>query len=323
MPRTPTPLPDDLPLPVFTLEEARSCGVDRSRVLASDLRRLRRGLYCLRTQPPTARDVAVALCRNYEELVVVGRSAAIFWGMPVPMGTKAFPLTVHAPQRDGGDTLVTWTRQQLPAAPVVTADGLRILNRSATWSSLGSSFALDDLVIIADHLLRIPRPALEQGRVAPYATVPDLMCAVDSSPRTGRARLREALALARVGSDSPMETRARLAFGRAGLPEPVLNRPLHTPSGQPIRVFDELPGGELGPTPDAQWPQFRVAAEYDGDHHLTREQKDRDVRRTERYRQLGWIPVVLTSTDMRNRARGAVHRVRAALVERGWRPTGA
>ena len=39
----------------------------------------------------------------------------------------------------------------------------------------------------------------------------------------GNARLRLALRLMRPGSGSPMETRSRLIFLRASLPEPLLN----------------------------------------------------------------------------------------------------
>lgn len=253
----------------------------------------------------------------------MGRSAAVFWGMPMPQETKAFPLTVHSPGTHGGDdAIVSWSRRRFDRTAVVVEDGVRMLDRAATWASLSTSLALDDLVIIADHLLRVPRPQFDQRRTEPFATSALLAQAIERSPRTGRRRLREALALARVGADSPMETRLRLALARAGLPEPVLNRPTLGPDGAPLRLFDRDPFGENGPTPDMQWPAYRVAVEYDGMHHLTREQKDRDIRRAERFRQLGWLEVVVTGRHMSGGAQRAVARVKAALRERGWRPTG-
>lgn len=252
---------------------------------------------------------------------MVGRSAAIFWGLPMPRGATMVPLTVHAPCRRGGDdAIVSWSRRRIDQEAVVVEGGVRLLDRAATWASLGTTLRLTDLVIIADHLRRRPRAQYEGGRTEPYATRAQLAAAIERSPRTGRPRLQEALALSRAGADSPMETRLRLALAEDGLPEPVLNRPVLGADGRPILMFDRYPDGEPGPTPDMQWAAQRVAVEYDGDHHLTREQKDSDVQRAERFRRLGWLVVVVTGRDMHHGGQAAVRRVRAALRERGWRP---
>ncbi|MCS6711356.1 hypothetical protein JSY14_04730 [Brachybacterium sp. EF45031] len=308
MARRPTPLPDALPSPVFTTVDALSLGIPAHRLLARDVQRLRTGLYLRAGLTAGPLAVAQALCRNDPSVVVVGTSAARCWGMPLPRWISAWPLTLAIPpsSRRESDDLVRWVRRRLDETRVIHRDGVRILDRVGTWASLGSELSVMDLVVIADHLLRRPRACHEGGRTAPYATRDQLEQALEATPGIGRPRAREALALARVGSDSPMETRLRLALRAAGLPEPVLNQPV-----------DEA---ELGPTPDMMWPRFRVAAEYDGDHHLTREQRDRDILRAERFRRLGWLVVLITSRDMQRGARPAVARVEAALRERGWEP---
>lgn len=324
MSRPPSRLPDDLPGPIFTVSEALEAGLRRGRLQSSDLIRLRRGLVARADRALTPADVCRAQMRTHEDTVAVGETAAQLWGMPLPSRVPDFPVRLSSPPnvRRRDDAIVSWSRRRIDQAAVIVVHGVRLLDRPATWASLGATLPLEDLVIIADHLLREPRPHYDSGRTTPYATRAQLAAAIDRSPRTGRPRLREALDRARVGADSPMETRLRLLLAREGLPEPVLNRPVLGVDGWPIRTFDRFPDGERGPTPDMQWPAQRVAVEYDGDHHLTREQKDRDVRRRERFRRLGWLDVVVTGRDMHHGGLAAARKVRSALWERGWRPTG-
>lgn len=83
--------------------------------------------------------------------------------------------------------------------------------------------SIDELVVVADHLIRIPHPEFEGG-TEPYATLEELAVMLKGHKGTpGIQKAREALILARVGSDSPPETKLRLACGYAGLEEPQLN----------------------------------------------------------------------------------------------------
>ena len=100
----------------------------------------------------------------------------------------------------------------------------------------------------------------------------------------GVVRMREAVDLVRVGSESPMETRARLVVVHAGLPEPQLN----------AAVLDDA-GGWLA-TGDLVWREKKVVAEFDGDHHRTdRRQWQIDVARREAVQEAGWVYVQLTA----------------------------
>ena len=74
----------------------------------------------------------------------------------------------------------------------------------------------------------------------------------------------EAGALVRVGSRSPMETRSRLMFHRAGFPEPQLNSD----------VFDAHGGWLL--EGDLVWHQHRVIGEYQGADHADRKRRSAD-----------------------------------------------
>ncbi|WP_460475589.1 hypothetical protein [Brachybacterium huguangmaarense] len=129
----------------------------------------------------------------------------------------------------------------------------------------------------------------------------------DHEWRTGARVLREALALVRVGSDSPAESRLRLALAPAGLPEPLANVPA-AESGTALGV------------PDLHWPEWRVCLEHEGPHHLRPAQLARDIARAERRHRHGWIEVRTTSADLREGCARAVARAREALLRQGWRP---
>lgn len=68
---------------------------------------------------------------------------------------------------------------------------------------------------------------------------------------------------------------------------------------------------------DLGWEQFKVAAEYDGDHHRTdRRQYAKDQRRLRKLEAFGWLVVRVIAKDKPD---DIVRRVRAALRRRGFR----
>ncbi|WP_394214299.1 hypothetical protein [Brachybacterium vulturis] len=155
-----------------------------------------------------------------------------------------------------------------------------------------------------------PRPRYE-GRDTPFATVAELTEAVTGHRGRGARRLREAVALVRMSSDSPPETALRLAAVRAGLPEPLAS----------VRAEQVQPDGtllDLG-EPDLHWPQWRVAREHEGPTHLDRDQMPKAIARGERRRDAGWIEVRTTYADPPHGCRSAVTRVRRALEMQGRR----
>ncbi|GHG42244.1 hypothetical protein GCM10012320_05010 [Sinomonas cellulolyticus] len=128
---------------------------------------------------------------------------------------------------------------------------------------------------------------------------------VAAAGRRGAARAREALALVRVGADSPMETRLRLALVRSGLPEPVVGCLIEGENGEHTYV-------------DLGFPQYRLAVEYDGVHHLTPQQQTRDAMRAKEIADAGWRLLVITRGDMRHGGRWVAGRVAEVLRRQGW-----
>jgi hypothetical protein len=146
-----------------------------------------------------------------------------------------------------------------------------------TWLDLGTLLDVDDLVVAGDAVAR---------RVEDAAA--DLAFRLSKRPRgRGRRRALSALGLVRAGSRSPMETRARLAFVRGGLPEPELNGPIVDGAGEWVATADFV------------WREQRVLVEYEGDHHRSdRRQWQSDVTRTRVLEALGWRVIRITARDL-------------------------
>lgn len=190
---------------------------------------------------------------------------------------------------------------------IVCVDGLLVTSRSRTWLDVSRKMSVDELTVVADHLLRIPRPDFE-GRAEPHATPAQLADMLDRHKGTpGIRKARLALELARIGADSAPETRLRLALERAGLPEAQLN------------VRTQLRDG-VERQPDLAFAKHRVAVEYDGDGHSEAEQIVRDIAREEDFSRAGWLLVRVSKRHMENDPRLAVAKVRSALLDRGWTP---
>lgn len=113
----------------------------------------------------------------------------------------------------------------------------------------------------------------------------------------------------REGSMSPLETDFRLVVVATGLPEPALD----------VEVRDHA--GRLVGIADAVWPDYRVIAEVEGDHHRTsRRQWARDIEKHTAYVALGFEVIRLTSAHIRPTGSAAVTLVGGALRRRGWSP---
>lgn len=89
--------------------------------------------------------------------------------------------------------------------------------------------------------------------------------------------------------DSPMESETRITTTQYGLPRAVTNYTV------PGATFSN--GAPI--TLDLAWPEFRVAIEYDGDHHRTdKAQWRRDNDKRELLRHHHWIVLIATAANM-------------------------
>jgi hypothetical protein len=313
--RIPEPLPQGLTAGPFTVSEADASGISRGRLRHARITRLSRSirwvdsqdLADLQSMPPHRRYRAFTQVTPYS--VASHYSAAEVWEFPMPHVADdgmlhITRLTGMSPQRRGG---VSGHTGQMFAGEICVVDGLSLTSRERTWLDLAQRLTVPDLTVIADHLIRIPRPEYE-NRTAPYATKESLQEVIDRhTGKRGIRKARLALDLSRMGADSPPETLLRLALVDAGLPEPLVNAPVPDTAGN------------MHHQPDLSYPEYRVAVEYEGAGHSEPGQVERDISREERIRALGWTEVRISRRHMADGGGAAVNKVRSALIAAGWR----
>jgi hypothetical protein len=305
MPR-PAPLPFELALAPFRVDEAERAGVSRRRLRASDLHAPFRGI-----RSTSADTDLISRCRMLEP--AMGRkqyfshvTAARLWGLPLPAAFEADTrLHVSTSGREP-------TRQGVVGHRITsTRDvrfhlGLLVSSPADAWCELGAvalehgtTLQVDDLITAGDRLVGWPRPLVTLDEV-------------DAAMRRyGRGRgirsIRFARSEMRAGSASPRETRLRLLVLRApeGYPEPEPNGRID------LSTSVRTPG-------DLVFRSFRVILEYDGGQHRTLERQFlRDVDRLNDVARDGWL-VVRVHKDTTDAA--ALGWLDDALRSRGWRP---
>ncbi|WP_026555317.1 hypothetical protein [Arthrobacter sp. 35W] len=310
--------PDRLPPPLvlgpFTVTEARALGLTDGQLRHARIRRLGRGIRTLAEADDDGTPLAL-LARPYS--LATGYSAVShetafhIWGFPgfLPSTGSGIHIARQSPHTTPRRPGVVGHKTQFFDDEVAFVDGLWITTRVRTWLDCSRRMSEDELTVVADHLLRVPRPKFE-GRSEPYASISDLDLILDRHKGTpGIRKARLALGQARVGSDSAPETRLRLALARARLPEADLNTPVDLGNG-------------VERSPDLSFPVYKVAVEYEGRVHADPAQVDRDISREEDYQRGGWQQVRISNRHMDHEAHAAVAKVRAALRRAGWRPTG-
>ena len=241
-------------------------------------------------------------------------TAALLWGCPLPLALQN-DLSIHLAKIAGGSRPVrkgiAGHKMMLRPTDVGELDGVPVTTPARTWLDLASILGLEDLVVAADHFI------CSQSRS--FGPRKEALCPLNELHRQGLANpgargirtARRALELCRVGSDSAPETRLRLAIGRLALPEPVLGH-----------VVLDRTGWELA-WPDLAFPDFKVAGNYDGRHHLQERQRESDIRRDESLAAIGWTSVTVTAGHVRTWGYdGCAHRVADALARAGLRIEG-
>ncbi|BBY99733.1 hypothetical protein MFAL_32000 [Mycolicibacterium fallax] len=182
-------------------------------------------------------------------------------------------VVVHSDRLRDGDTM--------------TLQGMTVTTVARTILDLACWYPRDEAVKAIDALL-------QATKTTPAAA---LVLAGQSPRRRRIAEARRTLALVDGGAQSPRETWLRLALGRMGFP------PLQTQ----IPVYDEYDEYVYAYL-DMGWPQWKIAIEYDGDHHRTnRGQFRTDRRRIARLEHDGWIVIRVTSDDSESTIAGWVN----------------
>ena len=315
-------LPRELTLGPFTVAAAAELGISRDVLDGSRFRRPWVGVRVLASRPDTLaeRCRAAGLVLHPGAAFSHGTAVALAGWLTPALPGVARPRYRHEPDPDGPVHISVPRPAPRPQAQgmvghtfdpldgdVIDLDGLRITSPWRTWCDLGASGTeLLDLVILADALRR---------RWPGNHHVSQRLSRWDGR---GVVTLRRALAASRDDVDSPMETRMRMLFADAGLPVPVVNAWIRLEDGTPVHKAD------------LAWPQWRVAADYDGRHHEERDD-DEDVRagrasnwrqrqdasRREVVEEARWRFRIFTAFDLFGRPERSVMRMRDTLREAG------
>lgn len=304
------PLPEWLRRRSFTVGESDDCGISRRRTESRELYTPSRGIRV----PWGVQQPLYDRLRPLLELTPGGvashSTAALLWGIPLPPwldGSFDIHISRDASSAPPWRAGVSGHHTRFKPGEVVTFQGMTVTSPLRTWLDLAGMIELDDLVAAGDFLV------CEHDRIfGPKRLVIVQLSALRAAVkhefrRRGIVKAREAADLIRSGADSPPESKLRLALERSGIPPLTLNH-----------VVKDAHGNHVS-WPDLALPEWKIAIEYDGEHHLKERQQSIDNDRNKLMARLGWTQLRITKEMIdQNEGKEAIALVRKALRARGW-----
>ncbi len=314
-PRVPPPLrPEDTVIPgqVLSTHEVLQLGITYGRlallVRKGLWRRIIPGFYTPTApagQSPEWSAMAIAGQRAFGSQAVVGLSSAarLHGEAMVSLLQPTLDQDLHlimsalAPKRRQPTVLARDTRirlhwRQLAEHEVTTLQGVRVTTPARTVRDLLPTLDRVRGVCLLDA-------ALEAGWLS-HEQLPDLRKSLAHTP--GARHIPTVIAWARLGAQSPLETRMRLACQQAGLPPDQLQLP----------VIDR---GRLLGYADMAWSRGAgtLIVECDGKkYHDVPEALYKDRFRHNNFQVAGYMMLRVTWSDALNPAQ-AIHTIRRAL----------
>ena len=323
------PLPASLGA-LFTVSEANARGIGRGRLRLSDVERLFPGAYGrvgtgilrhaedakLLHERELWRRRQLRAARAYGMIMrptqfFSGLTAAVILGLPVPQrSSEDIEVASFAPDHPPRMVGVRGRKISRHLVTVTTYRGFRVTSPASTWVMLAGELELEDLVALGDAVLRHPRiGGTTRFERPPLATAASLNAEIRRGRRVGLASARRALPLLTTKSASAPESHLHLRFREWGLPDPALDHD----------VFDAA-GQFLGCT-EIAYPEFKVAFEYEGDHHrVSQKQWDRDIEKARDYTAAAWITIRVTAHLLYTTPEDLRRIAESTLRARGWRP---
>ncbi|MGQ0576128.1 MAG: DUF559 domain-containing protein [Pseudonocardia sp.] len=225
--------------------------------------------------------------------VLAGYAAAELLGASCAPGDAPAEVLLHPPRQRRSHPGLRVRRDVLGPGECTTVAGVVVTTPLRTAYDLGRWAAcVTEAVVALDALVRYRELRLDRlnGLAGSHA------------PARGVQQLRAAVALARPGADSPMETRLRLALVHGGLPEPSMRHPV-TVAGRTFLL-------------DLAYSELLLAIEYDGAEHRTAERARRDLRREALLAAAGWTVLRFSAADVLHRPWYVARRVRHELARR-------
>ncbi|WFE25000.1 DUF559 domain-containing protein [Solwaraspora sp. WMMD791] len=228
---------------------------------------------------------------------VSGLSAALLWGVDLlPRGGGPVHVTLPRSARLGTHPRLAISRRTLdPTDITILFGGVPLTTEVRTAFDLGRLLPRADALAALDAMLH-----------RRLFKVDTLTCYLNAHPRgRGIAQLRELVGLAEPRTESPMESQLRLLLHDAGLPRPTAQYEVRLPTGRFIARVD------------LAYPQWRIAIEYEGDHHRERATFRRDISRYNALRAAGWLTLRFTANDVLRQSGQLTDLVRHAIIQQG------
>ncbi|WP_161958505.1 hypothetical protein [Ornithinimicrobium cavernae] len=279
----------------FRWRDGHAAGLSNNRLNSSAFRKLVRGVFIdSRVDIDALVEARAAVLVAGAHSFVSHHTAARLYGCVVPDEATLHASVPPGRSRSDHPDVAVHRSRRVPQ----TFRGVPVTSPVDTFLDLATSLGLVDLVVLGDSLVKRRR------------TTPEKLLAAARSARGRGCRLaRRAASLVRTGVDSPMETRSRLLRVLSGLPELETDIRFHDPVTQAL--LRRLDAGDRA---------TRTAVEYDGKHHVQRqEQWESDITRREEFDDEEWRIVTLISKDIYNTPGDTVRRLERILRRRGMR----
>lgn len=331
MPRL-VPIPAALVGRAFSVAEARNAGLTPGRLRSSDLARPFHGVRvaamstntspnALEQQLPrfveesSVEPELLERCGAYAHRMRDGEffshvTAARLWGAPLPRGfapDELLHVSRFRPHNAARSRGVVGHQLAEGSTALTMRFGLPVADAASAWMHLAGVLPVVELVAVGDHLVLDPH-VLNPRDPRPYTSIEQLTAQIAGFSGRGKRAAVQARARVRVGAESRPETLLRLMLVDAGLPEPLLNQSLRNAAGRFIGRVDMI------------YPEWRVIVEYDGDQHrISTAQYERDSTRIDELRRAGFTVLRVRMHGLFVRPDATAARVRAALLEAGWR----
>lgn len=258
---------------IFRGSEAVTRGAVTRYELQRWHRRIFPDVYCEKSATLSLRDrIYGAWLWSDRRAVIAGLAASKMWGASYIDDD----IPIELIWRHGRPPEGIVTRNDAVGKDEITRFGrITVTSNARTAFDLGRRLPRNEAVARLDALMWSCRFSSE-----------DVVLLAKRYPRArGSKALRIALPLVDGGADSPRETWLRLLLIDADYPTPETQIPVYDADGL-IGVVD------MG------WEDFRIAVEYDGDHHRTnRRQYVKDQRRVRRLEAAGWIVIRVIAED--------------------------
>ncbi|MDR1152426.1 MAG: hypothetical protein LBK72_08125 [Bifidobacteriaceae bacterium] len=289
---------------VITPRQAATAGLTRDHLRGPGFQQVIRGVHARFDHPdPQCLETRARafLATTHPTALIASVSALLLMGVHVPGRlTRDGKIHVLVPNRGAHpvrDTVAVHWSQGIASVPkTATRCGIPVCDPIEAWMQTATIALHEELVQLGDQLVRYGDP---------LTTMPDLHRRVARSARRRHIRaLRRALEDVRPDTQSLLETWLRFRALDAGLPEPLINQPIHDAAG----IFIARP--------DLYWPALRLAGEYDGDYHGDPDQRLRDNERRRRLEAHGVTVIVATKADLTDPSRliAALQRARTRAL---------